>query len=87
MCSIGSTTSSTGPGRELLAVCSAPRTARRASPTLRRTLDVRDVYLEPLHALQIELLARLRGGDEHPSLPRALLLTVNGIANGVRNTG
>ena len=71
---------------ELLTVLGTTELLERA-PTLRRTLGVRDVYLEPLHALQIELLARLRGNDERPSLRRALLLTVNGIANGVRNTG
>jgi phosphoenolpyruvate carboxylase len=58
-----------------------------ANPLLQRTLAVRDLYLEPLHHLQIELLARRRGGDMDPELERALLLTVNGIAAGLRNTG
>jgi phosphoenolpyruvate carboxylase len=62
-------------------------------PVLRRTLAVRDTYLDPLHVLQIELLARTRetlvveGGDPRHTLRRALLLTVNGIANGLQNTG
>ncbi|CAN5872143.1 phosphoenolpyruvate carboxylase [soil metagenome] len=61
-------------------------------PLLQRTLAVRDRYLLPLHQLQIELLARHRwalgAGDEiDPALPRSLLLTVNGIAAGLRNTG
>lgn len=55
---------------------------------LARTLRVRDNYLEPLHALQVELLERHRTQDgENSSLRRALLLTVNGIAAGLRNTG
>jgi phosphoenolpyruvate carboxylase len=56
-------------------------------PVLRRTLDVRNRYLHPLHALQIELLTRTRSGETGTTLERALLLTVNGIAAGMRNTG
>jgi phosphoenolpyruvate carboxylase len=58
-----------------------------ANPLLKRTLAVRDLYLAPLHHLQIELLARRRSGDPSANLERALLLTVNGIAAGMRNTG
>jgi phosphoenolpyruvate carboxylase len=58
-----------------------------ANPLLQRTLAVRDLYLAPLHQLQIELLARRRQGDLGDELERALLLTVNGIAAGLRNTG
>ncbi len=63
-----------------------------ANPQLARTLEVRDRYLAPLHHLQISLLKRYRaeGGadvDVDPQLKRALLITVNGIAAGLRNTG
>jgi phosphoenolpyruvate carboxylase len=56
-------------------------------PTLRTTLEIRENYLEPLHYLQSQLLARQRRGEDGPTLERALLLTINGIAAGMRNTG
>jgi phosphoenolpyruvate carboxylase len=57
-------------------------------PVLRRTLQTRAVYMDPLHVLQADLLARTRSGSAVDSrVRRALLLSVNGIAAGMRNTG
>ncbi|MCJ8168888.1 phosphoenolpyruvate carboxylase [Atopomonas sediminilitoris] len=59
------------------------------APDIRAALSVRDSYLDPLHLLQAELLARSReqAGELDSPVERALLVTVAGIAAGLRNTG
>ena len=62
------------------------------NPALARTLAIRDTYLLPLHHLQITLLKRVRqerknNVEPESELKRALSITVNGIATGLRNTG
>ncbi|MGB3620815.1 MAG: phosphoenolpyruvate carboxylase [Ketobacter sp.] len=55
---------------------------------IRRSIEVRNPYLDPLHMLQVELMrsARLKQ-QETPDETRALMITVAGIAAGMRNTG
>ncbi len=55
-------------------------------PDLARTIELRNPYVDPLNLLQAELLRRCRT-DEDPRIADALLVTVNGIAAGMRNTG
>ncbi|CAD5191322.1 unnamed protein product [Musa acuminata subsp. malaccensis] len=54
---------------------------------LRRLIEGRLPYLNPLNLLQVEILQRLRCDVENHKLRDALLITINGIAAGMRNTG
>jgi phosphoenolpyruvate carboxylase len=57
-----------------------------SNPVLRRSIDVRNPYVDPLNLVQVELLRRLRQGD-NGQVRAAFDVTVNGIAAGMRNTG
>lgn len=55
--------------------------------SLRRLIESRLPYLNPMNMLQVEILKRLRQDQENTKLRDALLVTINGIAAGMRNTG
>lgn len=55
--------------------------------SLRRLIESRLPYLNPMNMLQVEILRRLRRDDDNHKLRDALLITINGIAAGMRNTG
>lgn len=59
------------------------------SPEMLEFISLRNTYLDPLHRLQAELLARSRSREAALDSPleQALLVTVAGIAAGLRNTG
>lgn len=59
------------------------------NPVLRRSIDLRNPYVDALSFLQVELLRRRRGGSttEDDELRGAILRSINGIAAGLRNTG
>jgi phosphoenolpyruvate carboxylase len=58
-----------------------------ANPALSRSLRNRSPYIDPLNHLQVELLRRFRAGETQERTRRAILLTINGIAAGLRNSG
>ena len=57
------------------------------NPALRRSIQHRFPYLDPLNHLQVELLRRWRGGEHDDKTLRSILISINGIAAGLRNTG
>ena len=57
-------------------------------PWIADSIALRNVYTDPLNLLQVELLARLRQTENpDPELEQALMITITGIAAGMRNTG
>ena len=77
--------------RAIMMILDRPTVLAQGS-TLARSIELRNPYVDPLSFIQLELLRRKRAlvaeGREVPhELDRALLLTINGIAAGLRNTG
>jgi phosphoenolpyruvate carboxylase len=54
-------------------------------PVLRRSIDLRNPYVDPMNAVQVELLLAFRAGDDAARLP--LVRSIAGIATALRNTG
>jgi phosphoenolpyruvate carboxylase len=57
------------------------------NPAFARSLVTRMPYIDPLNHLQVALLFRHRDGDNNELVKRAIHLTINGIATGLRNSG
>ena len=57
------------------------------NPAFARSLMTRTPYIDPLNHLQVALLQRHRAGDNDVLVKRAIHLTINGIATGLRNSG
>ncbi len=77
---------------ELLLEIKGQSELMEAEPVLRRSIRLRNPYVDPLNYIQVEMLRRLRelgdpDGDEAGALREVIVLTINGIAAGLRNTG
>ncbi|MEH8717996.1 phosphoenolpyruvate carboxylase, partial [Klebsiella pneumoniae] len=61
-------------------------------PWIAESIQLRNIYTDPLNVLQAELLHRSRqaeeeGKDPDPRVEQALMVTIAGVAAGMRNTG
>lgn len=57
------------------------------NPVLKRSLQLRSPYMDPLNHLQVELLKRHRAGETDERVARGIHLSINGVASGLRNSG
>ena len=63
-----------------------------SEPVIQRSVHLRNPYVDPLNYLQVQMLRRLRAlpdpeGPEAADCREVIILTINGIAAGLRNTG
>ncbi len=77
--------------RAILAIAGG-RQLLSAEPVLRKSIALRNPYIDPLNAIQVEMLRRLRGTKKlspaEVEATRAVVeLTINGISGGLKNTG
>ncbi|MGH8664949.1 MAG: phosphoenolpyruvate carboxylase, partial [Burkholderiales bacterium] len=72
---------------EALLAITGSRELLGSNPALARSFRNRQPYLDPLNHLQVDLLRRYRAGDTGDQTKRAILLSINGIAAGLRNSG
>ncbi|WP_082875782.1 phosphoenolpyruvate carboxylase [Nocardia pseudobrasiliensis] len=57
------------------------------NPALAESIRNRFPYLEPINQMQVDLLRRRRSGDTTELVERGILLTMNGLATALRNSG
>ncbi len=69
----------------------AQRRLLSQEPVLRRSVELRNPYIDPLNYIQVDMLRRLRSGklseEEAAAARRVVELTINGISGGLKNTG
>ncbi len=73
--------------RRMVLLITGRKVLLETAPVLRRSISVRNPYVDPMSYLQVELLARRRAGADDDLSLYATLLTINGVAAGMRNTG
>ena len=69
-----------------------PRRVVGRDPIIQRSIQLRNPYVDPLNYIQVDMLRRLRAlsdqeGMEAEALREVIVITINGIAAGLRNTG
>ncbi len=72
---------------ELLFSVTRNDTLLQENPSFARSLLSRTPYIDPLNHLQVALLEHHRAGNTDELVKRAIHLTINGIATGLRNSG
>jgi phosphoenolpyruvate carboxylase len=78
--------------RDSVLKVSGHRELMDGDPVIQRSVQLRNPYVDPLNYLQVEMLRRLRRlsdpeGTEAERYREVIVLTINGIAAGLRNTG
>ncbi len=77
--------------QEMILLVTGQKAILDQNPTLQRSIQLRNPYVDPMSYIQIEILHRLRaaGVDEgdRKALEEVAFLSINGIAAGLRNTG
>jgi phosphoenolpyruvate carboxylase len=68
----------------VLEIVGADRLLER-HPVVRRSIAIRNPYVDPMNAVQVQLLRRFRAGEDEARLP--LMRSIAGIAAALRNTG
>lgn len=68
------------------------RELMESEPVVQRSVHLRNPYIDPLNYIQVEMLRRLRSlpdphSEEAESIRHVIVLTINGIAAGLKNTG
>ncbi len=72
---------------EVLLAITGQKALAEGNPLLARSIQNRLPYLNPLNHVQVELLHRYREGDQDDRVRRGVLLSINGVAAGLRNSG
>jgi phosphoenolpyruvate carboxylase len=76
--------------RDLVLCITDQKEILERAPQLAHTIALRNLYIEPLHGLQAELMQRNRDKKQEDipaEISRAMMTTMTGIAAGLRNTG
>jgi phosphoenolpyruvate carboxylase len=74
--------------QEMICAVREQKTLLERDPTLRRSILLRNPYIDPMSFAQVDLLTRWRAGNREDSgLEQALISSVHGIAQGLQNTG